>query len=92
MVEHQVQHSQLVNDDLQNIHNTVVPNLEEQISDEKKERLKLEIWGRKWNLVISGIEGKFAKHSERSLPVYIRLSSSNFCLSSIVLECGLLDS
>jgi hypothetical protein len=42
---------------LQNIHNTVVPNLEEQISDEKKERLKLEIWGRKWNLVISGIEG-----------------------------------
>jgi hypothetical protein len=37
--------------------NTVVPNLEEKISDEKKERLKLEIWGRKWNLVISGIEG-----------------------------------
>jgi hypothetical protein len=46
--------AQLVNDDLQNIHNTVVPNLEEKISDEKKERLKLEIWGRKWNLVISG--------------------------------------
>jgi hypothetical protein len=42
---------------LQNIHNTVVPNLEETISDEKKERLKLEIWGRKWYLVISGIEG-----------------------------------
>jgi hypothetical protein len=32
---------------LQNIHNTVVPNLEEKISDEKKERLKLEIWGEK---------------------------------------------
>jgi hypothetical protein len=39
--------AQLVNDDLQNIHNTVVPNLEETISDEKKERLKLEIWGEK---------------------------------------------
>ena len=51
--------AQLVNDDLQNIHNTVVPNLEETISDEKKERLKLEIWGRMWNLVISGIEGGF---------------------------------
>jgi hypothetical protein len=50
-------YAQLVNDDLQNIHNTVVPNLEETISDEKKERLKLEIWGRTWNLVISGIEG-----------------------------------
>ena len=49
--------AQLVNDDLQNIHSTVVPNLEETISDEKKERLKLEIWGRMWNLVISGIEG-----------------------------------
>jgi hypothetical protein len=49
--------AQLVNDDLENIHNTVVPNLEEHISDENKERLKLEIWGRKWNLVISGIEG-----------------------------------
>jgi hypothetical protein len=32
--------AQLVNDDLQNIHSTVVPNLEENISDEKKERLK----------------------------------------------------
>lgn len=49
--------AQLVNDDLQNIHNAVVPNLEETISDETKERLKLEIWGRKWNLVIGGIEG-----------------------------------
>ena len=34
-----------------------ITQLEEKISDEKKERLKLEIWGRKWNLVISGIEG-----------------------------------
>jgi hypothetical protein len=50
---------------LQNIHNTVVPNLEEKISDEKKERLKLEIWGRKWNLVISGIEGVWKKNLER---------------------------
>ena len=39
--------AQLVNDDLQNIHSTVVPNLEENISDEKKERLKLRDSGEK---------------------------------------------
>ena len=39
--------AQLVNDDLQNIHNTFVPNLEENISDEKKERLKLRDSGEK---------------------------------------------
>ena len=49
--------AELVNDNLQNIHNNIVPNLEEKINEEANERVRLELWGRKWNLVIGGING-----------------------------------
>ena len=44
----------LTNDDLQNIHNKIIPDLEDKISDEAKERIKIELRGWKWNLVIWG--------------------------------------
>ena len=44
----------LANDDLQNIHNKIIPDLEDNISDEAKERIKIELRGWKWNLVIWG--------------------------------------
>ena len=40
------------------LHNTHVPYLENKWDKEQSERLKLEMWGRKWNLVIRGIEGE----------------------------------
>ncbi|VDI63945.1 Hypothetical predicted protein [Mytilus galloprovincialis] len=46
------------NGELHDIHNSKIPNLESLIAEEANERLKLEVWGRKWNLVIRGIEGK----------------------------------
>ena len=49
--------AQLVNDSIQEIHGKIIPNLEEKVSDEAKERTRLELWGRKWNLVFGGIEG-----------------------------------
>jgi len=40
------------------LHNTHIPNLETKLDKEQSERLKLEMWGRKWNLVNRGIEGE----------------------------------
>ena len=37
----------LANDDLQNIHNKIIPDLEDKISDEAKERIKIELRGSK---------------------------------------------
>jgi hypothetical protein len=50
-------HSRLVHDDLQNIHNKIVPNLEDTIFDAARQRTKLELWGRKLKLVIRGQDG-----------------------------------
>jgi hypothetical protein len=35
----------LTNDDLQNIHNKIIPDLEDKISDKAKERIKIELRG-----------------------------------------------
>ena len=40
------------------LHNTHVPNLETKLDKEQSGRLKLEMWAKKWNLVIRGIEGE----------------------------------
>jgi hypothetical protein len=40
------------------LHNTHVPNLETKLDNEQSERLKLEMWRRKWNFDIRGIEGE----------------------------------
>ena len=40
------------------LHNTHVPYLENKWDKEQFERFKLEMWGRKWNLVFRGIEGE----------------------------------
>ncbi|VDH90105.1 Hypothetical predicted protein [Mytilus galloprovincialis] len=50
--------AEFANGELHDIHNSKIPNLESLIAEEANERLKLEVWGRKWNLVIRGIEGK----------------------------------
>ena len=47
----------LVNDQIRGIQKNIVPNLEDKISDESKERISLELWERKRNLVIGGIAG-----------------------------------
>jgi hypothetical protein len=49
--------SRLVHDDLQNIHNKIVPNLEDKIFDAARQRTQLELWGGKLNLVIRGQDG-----------------------------------
>ncbi|CAC5394452.1 FNBP1 [Mytilus coruscus] len=50
-------HNEFMNSELHAIHNTHIPNLESLIEKEQTERLKLEIWGRKWNVVIRGVQG-----------------------------------
>ena len=45
------------NTEFQELHNTHLPNLEAKIEAEQIERTKLELWGRKWNVVIRGVSG-----------------------------------
>jgi hypothetical protein len=50
-------HAELVNDLIKTLNEETVPNLEDKLNEEANERIRLELWGRKWNIVISGIEG-----------------------------------
>jgi seryl-tRNA synthetase len=43
------------NEDIQDIHEKIKPEIKESVSTERK--LRLEVWGRKWNLIIKGVEG-----------------------------------
>ncbi|KAK3091655.1 hypothetical protein FSP39_021600 [Pinctada imbricata] len=38
--------------------NTLGPQLDKKIEEEKNARLKVDLWGRKWNLIIRGLAGK----------------------------------
>ena len=48
---------QNTSEDIQDIHEKTIPEIKESVSTERKERLRLEVWGRKWNLIIKGVEG-----------------------------------
>jgi hypothetical protein len=50
------------NEDIQDIHEKTIPEIKESVSTERKERLRLEGWGRKWNLIIKGVEGYTKEH------------------------------
>ncbi|CAC5384068.1 unnamed protein product [Mytilus coruscus] len=50
--------AEFANGELHDIHNSIIPNLEAQIVEEANERLKLEVWGKKWTLIIRGLEGR----------------------------------
>ena len=45
------------NTEVHDLHNKYLPNMEAKIEAEQVERTKLEIWGRKWNVIIRGIKG-----------------------------------
>ena len=73
-VENLDAHAQLLEDSVQDIHNKLLPELEDKISKEEKERLKLEYWGRKWNLVIGGVDGtpynEFPKVTDKAVRAF----------------------
>lgn len=54
-------HAQLADDQVRVINEQTVPNIEDKIEVEANERIRLELWGRKWNLVIGGIEGTLSE-------------------------------
>ncbi|VDI31670.1 Hypothetical predicted protein [Mytilus galloprovincialis] len=71
-VENLESHAKLMEDSIKDVHNTLLPDIEEKISTEEKERLKLEYWGRKWNLVISGVRGSPLTEMPKATDVYVR--------------------
>lgn len=48
---------ELIHSELQNIHNKCFPDIEGRIEKEETERMKLELWGRKWNVIVRGVDG-----------------------------------
>lgn len=56
-------------DSLKGLHEETIPGLEEKIQGERIERLKLENWRRKWNLVIRGVPGVQKKSSQVTIGV-----------------------
>ena len=49
---------ELVNNEFKEMHNKHIPNLESKTEKEEIERTKLELWGRRWNVVIRGVSGE----------------------------------
>jgi len=49
---------EFMNGELQDIHGKHIPGLDDKLEKESNERLKLELWGRKWNLIIRGLSGQ----------------------------------
>ena len=48
---------EFINGEVQEIHAKHFPDIETKIEREEVERLKLELWGRKWNLIVRVISG-----------------------------------
>lgn len=62
-------HIEFINSEIHDIHNKHVPNIEDKIEKESIERLKLELWGRKWNLVIRGLKGGDRENPRKTITV-----------------------
>lgn len=44
------------NDEFKTLHETTIPDIDSKLEGIKHERLKLELWGRKWNVIVRGIK------------------------------------
>lgn len=56
-VSHLEHFAEYANTSFQEIQEKTIPNIENKITSEENERIKLDMWGRKWNLVIRGVKG-----------------------------------
>ncbi|KAK3107739.1 hypothetical protein FSP39_021213 [Pinctada imbricata] len=66
---------------LTDINEKSIVNIEQSISDEAHEREKLEQWGRKWNIVVKGVEGN-TKETPRETDHKVR----SFFVTSLKLD------
>lgn len=67
-------HIEHLHDQMSELHNKTIPNLEALIEREATERKKLELWGRKWNVIvrgIDGVDGEPAKMTERKFRAFL---------------------
>ena len=76
LIENHVEYSLTEFNELQYTH---VPNLETKLDKEQSERLKLEMLGRKWNLVIQVIEvEKDRRERPKETEVSVRTEKGSF--------------
>ena len=78
LIENQME---FMNGEISDFHNKYVPDLESKLEKEQTERLKLELWGRKWNVIIRGVSGV-----EREWPVVTEVNVRNFLAKVLRME------
>ncbi|OWF48114.1 hypothetical protein KP79_PYT26132 [Mizuhopecten yessoensis] len=76
---------------MKTLHNQHLPEFVAKIKEESNERVKLELWGRKWNLVIKGLPGSSAetpKETEVKFRTFLKteLKLSGEHVDSILLQ------
>lgn len=49
-------HVEYAQSEFQTLHNETIPSFEDKLTEETNQRLALELWGRKWNLIIRGVK------------------------------------
>jgi hypothetical protein len=49
-------HVEYAQSEFQTLHNETVPAFEDKLMDETNQPLALQLWGRKWNLIIRGVK------------------------------------
>ncbi|XP_021362403.1 scavenger receptor cysteine-rich domain superfamily protein-like [Mizuhopecten yessoensis] len=69
------------NDSLRTIHEKTIPNIEDKITTVDNERIKLDMWGRKWNLVVRGVKGDL-----RETPRNTEKAVRNFLTENLKME------
>ena len=72
---------EFLNGEVHDFHNKYIPDLESKIEKEQNERLKLELWGRKWNLIIRGVSGV-----DREWPIVTEVNVRDFLAKVLGME------
>lgn len=69
------------NESIRTIHEETIPNIEDKIAAVDNERVKLDMWGRKWNLIIRGVKGD-SKENPRNTEKVVR----EFLITTLKME------
>ncbi|KAK3108492.1 hypothetical protein FSP39_009141 [Pinctada imbricata] len=66
-----------VQQDIQDIFETSIPAVRDSVAVERKNRLKLDMWGRKWNLIVMGIPGTLRESPRDSEKAFRKMLVEN---------------
>lgn len=76
-----------VNSEITDLHSKHLPSLRDKLEEEKNDRLALDLWGRKWNLVVRGIPG-----TSKELPKDTLVKFREFLVDELKLDKSYVNS